>query len=166
MSYHDQPFSARQGTLGDIAEDVFMATSPLGNAERFGWRRPENISMKTLTPGIRNMPDFYAASGYLVEVAGLGKDGILKSIKVEKYESLKTWRKIAKMLDLVDVALFVWNSYEERFVLINWESLVKLVAKAKKQNGVQSFADGNEYYPINWEWLIDEAAFVGVYNVG
>lgn len=162
MSFNSLPFRAREGTLGDIAEEIFLKNRPLGNAERFGWRRPENISMKTLPPAIRNMPDFYAASGYLVEVAGLGRDGVLKSIKVEKYESLKVWRRIAKMLDLTDIALFVWNSFEEQFVLISWESLVKLVAKAKKVNGIEKFNDGNEYYPINWDWLVDEAAFVGV----
>lgn len=110
------------------------------------------------------MPDFVTAS-YLVEVVGMGRDGILKSMKVTKYEALKDWNKIAKMLGLLGLVVFVWNSAEQKFITLAWKDIVSEVAYAKRTDGVQAFEnDGNEYYPLKWERLIAKAGFVGDYR--
>lgn len=108
------------------------------------------------------MPDAITTT-YLVEVCGLGRDGILKSIKVSKYEALKVWNKIAKMLGLLGVAIFVWNSAERRYVVLPWSAIVEEVAYSKKKNGGPSaFAnDGNEYWPIPWSRLTAKAVLIG-----
>lgn len=149
--------------MGDEAETVYENVKPMGATIRFGWNRPKGISFKKLPIVLRHKPDYYAQAGYLVEVMGCGKDGILKSVKVEKYEALKTWKKIATMLEL-DVAMFVWNSHTEQYVTLLWPAIVKLVAKSKRQLGIQAFDDGNEYYPMPWEWATQEASWVGEYG--
>ncbi len=149
--------------MGDEAESVYEDVKPMGKTTRFGWRRPKGISFKKMPNNLRHSPDYYAQAGYLVEVMGLGRDGVLKSLKVEKYEALKTWRKIGNLLEL-EIALFIWNSAERQYVTLLWPSVVKLVAKAKRSHGVQAFDDGNEYYPINWEWIVEEATWVSDYG--
>jgi hypothetical protein len=143
--YRDRPFGQRFGTLGDEAEGVFTAVRPLGASQRLGWRRP-TVPMTRMSSKIKHMPDFYADSGHLVEVMGLGRDGILK-VKVEKYESLQWWNKSG-----TPVALFVWNSALRRYALISWPELTRLVGKARRA-GTLHFNDGPEYYPIQWTWI-------------
>lgn len=113
---------------------------------------------------LRHMPDYYAEAGFCVEVMGLGKDGILKSLKTTKYEVLKLWSKFLKLGD-IEIKLFVWNSHTLEWAIVNWPTVVKLVAKSKKELGVQSFQnDGNEYYPIKWEWILEHAEFTANYT--
>ncbi len=99
MAYRDQPFEARYATLGDIAENVYLQVTPLGNTTRYGFRRPKGLKFSMLPEVARHSPDFITPT-HLVEVVGLGRDGILKSIKTTKYEALKVWSKIAKMTGL------------------------------------------------------------------
>lgn len=113
---------------------------------------------------LRHMPDYYAEAGYCVEVMGLGRDGILKSLKVTKYDVLKLWAKFLKQAN-IEIKLFVWNSHSKEWAILDWDNIVKLVAKSKKQLGVQSFKnDGNEYYPIKWEWILEHAEFTAPYD--
>lgn len=163
MAFHELSFRQRFATMGDEAEDVYESVRPMGATIRFGWRRPDGISFQKLPVTLRHKPDYYAQAGFLVEVMGMGKDGILKSLKVDKYEALKVWRKISSYLEL-DVAFFIWNSHTSQYVTLLWADMVKLVAKSKRSLGVQAFDDGNEYYPILWEWLEDVAAWVGAYG--
>jgi hypothetical protein len=164
MSYRSQPFHQRFATLGDQAEAVYTDVLPLGNSTRFGFRRPEGIKFSSLPEHLRHTPDFVTAT-YLVEVVGLGKDGILKSIKVSKYEALKVWSKIAKMLGLMGLVLFVWNSAERQFLIIAWSDIVAEVAYSKKTFGIQKFEnDQNEYYPIPWSRLVEKSTFIGSHD--
>lgn len=102
---------------------------------------------------------------YLVEVMGLGRDGILKSMKVTKYDALKVWNKIAIMLGLMGLVVFVWNSSKNQFVTLAWSSIVEEVAYSKKKYGVLAFEnDGNEYYRLDWDRLVKKATFVGAYE--
>ncbi len=160
MAFHDRPYDHRFQYMGDEAESVYESVKPMGNTVRFGWSRPKGINFKKLPAAMRHMPDYYAQSGYLVEVMGLGKDGVLKSMKVNKYEALKLWNKIGKMLGL-ELAVFIWNSHEHEYVTLMWSSIVGLVAQSKRKHGVQSFSDGNEYYALPWEWLVDAAVWKG-----
>lgn len=159
MAFNELPFNQRFKSMGDEAEAVYEEAKPMGLTTRFGWRRPKGITFKKMPLVLRHSPDYYAQAGYLVEVMGMGKDGVLKSLKVEKYNALKVWKRIADLLGL-ELALFIWNSYEQQYVTILWPSLVKLVTKSKRSLGVESFDDGNEYYPILWEWIIKEAVWV------
>jgi hypothetical protein len=150
--------------MGDTAEEVYAAVAPLGSTTRFGFRRPKGIKFSTFPEKLRHQPDFVTAS-YLVEVMGLGRDGILKSVKTSKYEALKAWHKIAKMLGLLGVVLFIWNSAEKKFITLTWEDLVTEVAYSKRKYGVQAFEnDGNTYYRLDWSRLIERAAYVGDYD--
>jgi hypothetical protein len=153
MPYRDGDWVQRFGTLGDIAESMFEEIAPLGRFVRMGWSRPE-ISMSMMSANIRQMPDYYTGTGHLIEVMGLGADGILK-LKTEKWESLKWWNKSGN-----EVGLFVWNSSLKQYAVVPWAVLRRLISKARA-DGIQSFAnDGNTYYPIRWEWIAAEAGTI------
>jgi len=164
MSYREQPFHQRYATLGDTAEAVYDEILPLGNSTKLGFRRPEGIKFSSIPEVWRHLPDRMTAV-YLVEIVGLGKDGILKSIKTTKYEALKFWHKTAKASGLLGLVLFVWNSAERQFLVVAWSDIVTEVAYSKKKFGVQKFEnDGNEYFPIVWDRLKDKATFVGTHD--
>lgn len=161
MAYRDQSFEARYATLGDIAEGVYQEVTPLGSTTRFGFRRPEGLRFSMLPEILRHMPDFVTPT-HLVEVVGLGRDGILKSIKTSKYEALKVWSKIAKLTGLMGLVVFVWNSFEHQFLVVSWENIVKEVSYSKRKHGVQKFeSDGNEYYQLEWDRLKEAASTIG-----
>lgn len=163
-NYRDQPFGRRFQTMGDMAERAYEAIGPLGNTTRFGFRRPKGMKFNHIPEGFRHAPDFITST-YLVEVMGLGRDGILKSVKTTKYEALKEWNAFAKKLGLMGVALFIWNSSEKQFVVLNWDALVEEVRYSKRKYGVQSFEnDGNEYYRLDWERLTEKAALIGAWD--
>lgn len=141
-------WASRFSTMGDTAEEVFITWATRNNlrVERLGWDRP-SMGVSKMAPLLRHLPDFYASDGYLYEVVGMGGDGILKGVKTDKWESLKRWNSVQP------TRLFVYNSREQALVMLPWLTLVQLVAKARR-DGIRSFAnDGNQYYPIRWEWL-------------
>lgn len=163
-AYRDLPFSQRFHKMGDDAESVFDRALPLGSATQFGFRRPQGIKFGTIPETFRHAPD-RLTSTYLVEVVGLGRDGILKSIKVTKYEALKFWNKVAKDGGLLGVVIFVWNSHTKQFAVLSWDSLVKEVAYSKKTDGVAQFeSDGVEYYPIKWERIVKASQVIGSFE--
>ncbi len=136
--------------MGDDAESEFerWATRMGLTFERLGWDRPK-MGVGKMNAQLRHIPDFYASDGFLYEVVGMGRDGVLKGVKVEKWEALKFWNGVQP------VRLFVYSSAEHAIVMLPWPALVTLVAKARK-DGIRSFKnDGNQYYPIRWEWLRD-----------
>jgi hypothetical protein len=159
--FHEQNFKQRFAAMGDAAEAVYEAVHPLGKTVRYGWRRP-GISMQKMSTVIRHAPDYYAEAGYWVEVMGCGRDGILKSLKVDKWEALKKWKQFARVAG-VDLVLFVWNSHREEYVVLAWDEIKKLITKAKRK-GIEEFHDGNKYYPIDWEWIVEVASFVGTWS--
>ncbi len=147
--------------MGDTAEHVYETVTPLGNTTKFGFRRPKGVVFSTFPERLRHQPDFVTAS-YLVEVMGLGRDGILKSMKVSKYEALKGWHRFAKWLGLLGVMLFVWNSSEKQFITLTWKDIVSEVSYSKNKYGIQTFEnDGNTYYRLDWDRLKARAAYVG-----
>jgi hypothetical protein len=148
MSFRDQGWSSRFTKMGDEAEAAFetWAGRNAMTVERLGWDRPQ-MGVAKMSPQLRHLPDFYASDGHLYEVVGMGRDGVLKGIKVDKWESLKFWNSVQA------VRVFVWNSALKTMVLLPWPTLVQVVAKARR-DGIQSFEnDGNQYYPIKWAWL-------------
>jgi hypothetical protein len=150
--------------MGDTAEQVYEKVKPLGNTTRFGFRRPKGVKFSTFPVGFRHMPDFITAS-YLVEVMGLGRDGILKSLKVTKYEALKEWHKHSLKLGGLGVVFFIWNSSKRQYIILAWKDVVEEVKYSKRTYGVLAFEnDGNEYYRLDWERLVHKATFVGDHN--
>lgn len=156
--YRDQPWNSRFGKMGDQAEDVFEKVKPLGPYIRFGWNRPRGISVVHMPTVLRHKPDFYAA-GSLIEVVGLGRDGILK-LKVSKYEALKLWRKLLDDGGGQDILLFVWNSHKEEYAILSWSEQKKLVQQSRRLRGVQEFNDGNKYFPILWSEIKETASWI------
>lgn len=149
MAYHQQPWSQRFKTLGDIAEGVFLQVAPLGPAERVGWRRP-SLPMSAMSDFLRHAPDFYTKSGHLVEVMGCGRDGIVK-LKESKYKALLEWAKHQKL------ALFVFNSKLNTWVLTPFESVKKAVARARRRGRVAAFEnDGNVYFELPYQELQED----------
>ncbi len=164
MSFSEQSFSQRFQVMGDAAEAVYEAVAPLGSTTRFGYRRPKGVKFGTFPEALRHAPDFTTAS-YFVEVMGLGRDGILKSMKLSKYEALKIWHAHGKKIGLLGVALFIWNSSKKQYIVLSWKDIVEEVKYAKRADGIQKFKnDGNEYYPLRWERLVERATFVGNYD--
>ena len=148
MTFNDQGWHSRFQVMGDTAEGEFVEWAQRNGltVERLGWDRP-TMGVGRMGLELRHMPDFYASDGYLYEAVGMGRDGVLKGVKVEKWEALKFWNK------LQPVRLFVYNSSEKANVMLPWPTLVQTVARARKA-GIEAFrADGNEYYPIRWEWI-------------
>ncbi len=164
MSFNEQSFAQRFHTLGDIAETVYEDVTPLGNTTRFGFRRPEGVRFSQFPIVTRHMPDFITPT-YLVEVVGLGRDGILKSMKTTKYDALKVWNQIAKRIGLLGLVVFVWNSHKKIFLVLSWKDVVEEVSYSRKKYGVQEFpSDHNTYYRLDWERLVDRAVTIGTYD--
>lgn len=163
-SFAEQPFAQRFGTLGDTAESVYDHVLPLGQSTQYGFRRPKGIKFATLPEKLRHAPDRVTPT-YFVEVAGMGRDGVLKTVKVEKFEAMKAWDKIARQIGLLGLVLFVWNSSKKQYVVLGMKSLVKMVKKSEAEFGIQAFeVDGVQYYPLPWEWLTNEGQLVGSYD--
>lgn len=139
-------------TLGDPAENVFDTVAPFGKHAEFGWRRPP-VTMRHMTDALRHMPDFYVESGFLVEVMGCGRDDIVK-LKPPKWEGLKVWNAIQP------VALFVYNSARSEWCVVAWKELKSAVNRARRA-GTKAFSDGNEYWEIPWDSLVDDSLFHG-----
>ena len=162
--YRDRPFSQRFSEMGDTAENVYKKVTPLGSTTRYGFRRPKGIKFTSIPEVTRHMPDFFTST-YLVEVMGLGRDGILKSLKTTKYEALKVWNKVAKMTGLMGLVFFIWNSSEREFLIVDWDTIVKEVSYSKRKYGIQEFeSDGNTYYRLDWERLRDKALTIGTHD--
>jgi len=153
MPFHKQQWSTRYRTMGDTAEHIFETVAPLGPSVRLGWNRPQ-VSMSRMSLMLRQMPDYYASSGHLVEVMGCGRDGILK-LKVSKYEALKQWNRIQPLL------LFVYSSSKSEWKLLEWHNVKAAVAAARRR-GIQTFSDEDpkEYYPIIWDDLTVKGGIV------
>jgi len=148
MSYRDQNWSGRFASLGDQAEGEFIkwARRTDLSIERLGWDRPK-MGVRRMALELRHIPDFYASDGNLYEVVGMGRDGILKGIKTEKWDALRFWNGVQT------VRVFVYNSSKDVSVMLPWPTLVQLVARARR-DGIKAFAnDGNTYYPIRWDWI-------------
>ena len=164
MSFNEQPFAQRYHTLGDLAETVYERVRPLGSTTRFGFRRPEGVRFSQFPMVTRHMPDFITPT-YLVEVVGLGRDGILKSMKTTKYDALKVWNQIAKRIGLLGLVIFVWNSHKKIFLVLSWKDVVEEVSYSRKKHGIQTFkSDGNTYFRLDWERLVDRAVTIGSYD--
>lgn len=162
MGYRNEPFARRFQKMGDEAESIYEEATPLGKTTRFGFRRPQGIKFSSIPDYFKHMPDFITST-YLVEVCGLGRDGILKSVKVTKYEALKWWNKVAVEGGLLGVALFIWNSSKKQYLVLSWSDIMAEVKYSKrKHNGPLAFEnDGNEYYPLDWERLKEKAQLIG-----
>lgn len=115
-SFRNQPWSQREGVLGDEAEQQFeqwASESKVGFA-RYGLNRPP-IQVHRLPAMIRYTPD-YLMTKRLVEVQGLGRDQRFK-IKHEKFDALEAWQ------DVHPVDLFVWDRTNKRRWMIPLDSL-------------------------------------------
>ncbi len=146
MGYADQPFAQRFHKLGDQAEAAYEAALPLGKSVRFGWDRPP-VTMAKMSEPIKHLPDYYAGSGYLVEVVGCGRDKTLK-FRTSKLSALEVWHAIQP------VYIFVYNSHLKRWALVYWDEFVGIYQQAVDKNGVKEFSsDGNTYVPIPFDWL-------------
>ena len=86
MSFREQGWHARFQQMGDEAEGHFVtwARRQAMTVERLGWDRPK-MGVGRMSPLLRQMPDFYASDGFLYEVVGMGRDDILKGVKVARW---------------------------------------------------------------------------------
>lgn len=144
-----QPYQQRlqAGGMGDEAEQKFEEVHDESTWVRFGFNRPP-FRMTNLSSFIRHTPDYVTKQGALVECMGMGRDGVLK-LKLEKYEALMEWNRKQP------VVLFVWNSAEGIYLTVYWDELKLLVSRARRDAGVRAFNDGNEYYPISFDWMTE-----------
>lgn len=113
MSFSDQPFAHRYGTMGDTAERHFLEY--VGNrAERWGINRP-NLHVQKLPSRVRGAPDYLTEDGF-VECMGIGRKQILQ-VKLEKWGVLRWWN------DLMSVSVYVWDSHRRRQCLVGLTDL-------------------------------------------
>lgn len=128
---------------------------------RFGWKRAQ-IAVTKMAGMVRYMPDYYTATGLLVEVMGCGRDNLLKGLKADKWSALLEWNRVQP------VHLWLWNSYRKEGLGVGIIAMSGLVVQSAKQFGRTVFeSDGHEYYPIPWAWIREvgyagQSAHVGV----
>lgn len=138
--FKDRAFEHRFKLMGDLAEQAFETSWKKGFV-RYGLNRPP-LKMASLPLEIRHTPD-YLTSSHLVEVQGIGKDQKLK-LKLDKWKALDWWNKVHPLL------FFVYDSFNDRVIMLEWEALTKLCKDAK----ISKFPEGKEYYevpaPVLW----------------
>ena len=126
------------------AEATFDRLHP--NSAPWGLDHPPiNVGM---IPGmVRYAPD-RIMSDRMVECKGVGKDAILK-IKLEQLYALAWWANV------MDVYVFIWDSYRKRHATIKVGDLIK----ACEKNGVLTqFPDNSkpawfmslQFLPVDW----------------
>jgi len=143
--------------MGDEAEYVFETVAPLGRWQRFGHDRTQ-LYMGKMSSARKHKPDYETAEA-LVEVVGMGRDGVLK-LRTTKWHALRAWNN-----HIDPCYLFVWNRSVSMWALVSYEATKRLVNQARRGPGVQSFdVDNNTYFPIEWEWIEKIAEQVGEYH--
>jgi hypothetical protein len=134
--------------MGDLAEGAFESAYP-GKTESFGWNRP-SVPMSGMSDFIKHQPDKYlhtSEGGYLVEVVGCGRDGLVK-FRVTKLETLFFWHLFQPL------RIYVWNSHKQEGVLVEWDDFREMLWASAVENGVKAFpSDGNRYVPVRFNDL-------------
>lgn len=104
--FHERPFMARYGMMGDKAEGAFTTVFP--NAHRLGLNRP-NMSMAKMTATMRYAPD-YMTEDAAYEVMGFSSRGNSSlKLKCEKLDALQAWAL------LMPVRLWVYDSAKNKY---------------------------------------------------
>lgn len=135
MSFHEQSFQSRFGTMGDQAEAAFDQVFPKNH--KLGLNRPP-FSMSGMLLEMRYVPDRITRDAF-VEVMGIGTDQTLK-LKIEKFDALFAWKSIGP------VDLFVYDSKHDRWWLApitDWFRAVLL------HGTLDQFHDGKEYAALH-----------------
>jgi len=84
----------------------------------------------------------------LVEVVGLGRDGILK-VKAEKLEALAVWHR-----HIEAVYLFVYNSHKKEWALCPYPTFRSFCLRIGKRDGMGTFDGTKPYYPLPYQELV------------
>lgn len=154
MAFKDKAWSARFAAMGDEAEGVFeqvLTDAHVGFA-RYGLNRPP-LRMGMIPARIRYTPD-YLMSAKLVEVQGVGQDGIVK-LKLDKWGALHWWN------DVHPVELFIWDSHHQRYGFIQLLHLDEMVADGHVS--LDRFPEGKTYFAFSvadiWEHVYDGGEF-------
>lgn len=148
MSFHEQSFAARFGTMGDTAEAIFDEVCGHKTHE-LGLNRP-NFSMREMTPQMRYTPDRLTADAF-VECMGIGRDGILK-IKDEKIEALTAWRELGP------VKLFVYDQKNHSYFIAQW---VDWLYAIERYAATETFPEGKTYKALYRDHFPGEEHEVG-----
>jgi hypothetical protein len=132
--WREQPWHVRQYTLGDTAEKKYEDIhDSLGiKYYRYGLSRPP-FKVISLPRFLRYTPDYLQADR-LIEVQGIGRDGILK-IKSDKYSALMAWNDM-----VLPVEMWVWDSHRAKYATKPLREI------PLTEMGV--FNDGKPYYAI------------------
>lgn len=143
--FNERNFAHRFETMGDTAEaqfEAYVAANDL-RCDRYGFNRPSS-AMQKWPAFIRYTPDFIQHDR-LVEVKGVGRDGIVK-IKGENLEAIEAWSKI------MPIWLFVWNSSNRTGKLFPADE--NFIADVDASCETDRFPDNNKlYYKIPWDEL-------------
>jgi hypothetical protein len=119
--FRNQSFNQRFRVMGDTAEqkcEEVLTASGVG-FERFGFNRPQGISMNKLPPFVRYTPD-YVTSDALIEVQGLGRDNTAK-FKRDKLSVLWEWDR------QMPVHFFLWWSTRRKYLFVSLADVTKAV---------------------------------------
>lgn len=135
MSFHEQSFHTRLGTMGDTAEAVFDHLFP--QSHKLGLNRPP-FSMAGMLLEMRYVPDRMTREAF-VEVMGIGGDQTLK-LKLEKFDALFCWKALGP------VDLFVYDQANERW----WMAPITDWFRAALLHGtLGEFHDGKEFAALH-----------------
>lgn len=139
-AFHGQNWRTREGTMGDIAENVFEQVSG-GRFHRLGlnrvWADGRKLYLGHLTAAQRYTPDYLDMHGF-VEVMGCGTDQVLK-LKDEKLEALLEWSLLG------ETRLFVYDSKNNRY----WDDRIPAWMQAfYDHNDRGTFPEGKVYWKL------------------
>ena len=129
-----------EGGMGDEAEghfEAYCAKKKLGFV-RCGLDRPP-LSVGRLPARVRYWPDYLMTRGF-VEVQGFGRDQTMK-LKLDKWGVLHYWN------DLMPVELYLWDSTNERELVIGILELDAIIDKEPSVT-LDRFPEGKAYFAI------------------
>lgn len=140
MSFHQQSFHNRFGSMGDQAEAVFDAVYE-GKTHALGlnrtWQNGQQLYMGKMTSAMKATPD-RMVSDHLAEVMGIGRDQTGK-FKDNKMTPLLEWEFVGP------VTIFIYDSFNHRY----WEASLGAWMNACLESGTrEAFHDGPEYWAL------------------
>lgn len=145
-TFKDRSFDDRMVVMGDLAEGVCSRhLDDIGRSYvATGLNRPP-IRMDMLPARIRHIPDFLTSKGW-IECKGFGRDQIAK-LKIEDFNCFNFWN------DMHPLEMFFYDSYHERYGLIEWETCRDMVGDGRVSLG--AFPEGKPYFAIPAEVIFD-----------
>jgi hypothetical protein len=151
VAFHELPFSARLGVMGDIAEGAFEKYAEIHNVrfERYGFDRSKLAQFWLLADFVKATPDYvciHKKNSFFVEAKGCGRGNHFKIKEIDLVQYLD-WN------DRMPLYFFAWDSSTSSYTINHIEQVAE---SAYNRNVTGHFSDNNKmYYEVaksDFEW--------------